>query len=132
MTVLDDYYTPYRMYMMTRFLGRTLTGPGMFSERGLAFVKCLFLVWLAFGFCCIIGRPEKEFTVIFFLNVYLALDAFHVGIFKLHNYFWNLTVKRDVVNNNILANAMPYTLQGTSGTAILFMHAVFYPVATTR
>ena len=116
-------YTAYFNYMMTRFLGRSLVGPGMFSERGLAFVRGLGLVWVALGLGCVIGMPTMGFWTLLLFDLFLACDALHAGILALHNHAWNRAAKRDFDKNIlVLANAMPYTLQGDSGTAILFIH----------
>ena len=113
----------YRAYMMMRFLGHSLLPPNQFCERGFAFVKGFGVMLGVYLVICFFGGLEAGFYVWFLFNLFLACDALHAGILALNHCIWNRAVTRDFDKNIlVLANAMPYTLQGTSGTAILFIH----------
>jgi len=83
-------------------------------------------------------KPNRDFIAVFYwlalifvlvsfgfyayviILVLLALDALHAFFLWLRARRWERTVTRDA--NGVLANAAPYTLEGDSGTAILFIH----------
>jgi len=109
--------------MMMRFLGRSLVPPAQFCDSGLALLRGFGLTMLVYPLCWIFGGLEAGLVAWYLFIAFLALDALNAGILKLHNYLGNFTVKRDFDKSTlILANAMPYTLEGNSGTAILFIH----------
>jgi len=56
----------------------------------------------------------------YFLLAFFAADALHALSIWWRNRRWERTVTRDA--NGVLTNAAPYTLNGTSGAAILFIH----------
>ena len=116
-----EQLTPYYMYMMIRFAGRNIVGPGTFCEKGLALVRGLGLVFIGTGILFFRGMWESD--ALLFYGLFLVLDAFQIGILAVYIGIWNRTVKRDFDKQTlILANAMPYTFQGGNNTAILFIH----------